>query len=163
MGTEGDSFYVVFEAAPDAVSCCLAAQQALAGYDWPDEAAVRIRMGLHSGEPTRHEDGYIGMDVHRAARIAATAHGGQVVLSDLGALPVASTDRQTDETGRDRSTSIWSSGRRHGRGKDLRRASRPLRRSAGTRSLPSMSGWRELQPGVATCRSSGWVRSELPD
>jgi class 3 adenylate cyclase len=82
MGTEGDSFYVVFESATDAVSCCLAAQQALARHDWPDGAAVRVRMGLHSGEPTRHEDGYIGMDVHRAARIAATAHGGQVVLSD---------------------------------------------------------------------------------
>jgi predicted ATPase/class 3 adenylate cyclase len=82
MGTEGDSFYVVFESAADAVSCCLAAQQALAGYDWPGGAAVRVRMGLHSGEPTRHEDGYIGVDVHRAARIAATAHGGQVVLSE---------------------------------------------------------------------------------
>jgi predicted ATPase/class 3 adenylate cyclase len=82
MGTEGDSFYVVFESAADAVSCCLAAQLALAGHDWPDGAAARVRMGLHSGEPTRHEDGYIGMDVHRAARIAATAHGGQVVLSE---------------------------------------------------------------------------------
>jgi len=82
MGTEGDSFYVVFESASDAVRCCLAAQQALAGHDWPDGAAVRVRMGLHSGEPARHEDGYIGMDVHRAARIAATAHGGQVVLSE---------------------------------------------------------------------------------
>jgi class 3 adenylate cyclase len=82
MGTEGDSFYVVFESAADAVSCCLAAQQALAGHDWPDGAAVRVRMGLHSGEPTRREDAYIGLDVHRAARIAATAHGGQVVLSD---------------------------------------------------------------------------------
>ena len=82
MGTEGDSFYVAFASAADAVSCCLAAQQALARHDWPGGAAVRVRMGLHSGEPTRHEDGYIGMDVHRAARIAATAHGGQVVLSD---------------------------------------------------------------------------------
>jgi predicted ATPase/class 3 adenylate cyclase len=82
MGTEGDSFYVVFESAADAVRCCLAAQQALAGHDWPDGAAVRVRMGLHSGEPARHEDAYIGMDVHRAARIAATAHGGQVVLSE---------------------------------------------------------------------------------
>jgi predicted ATPase/class 3 adenylate cyclase len=82
MGTEGDSFYVVFESAAGAVSCCLAAQQALAGHDWPDGAAVRVRMGLHSGEPARHEDAYIGMDVHRAARIAATAHGGQVVLSE---------------------------------------------------------------------------------
>src|SRR5580698_9442181 len=82
ISTEGDSFFVVFAAAGDAVACALAAQRALAGHDWPDGDAVRVRMGLHSGEPTRHEDNYIGMDVHRAARIAATAHGGQVVLSD---------------------------------------------------------------------------------
>ena len=82
LGTEGDSFFVVFESASDAVRCCVAAQLALASRDWPDGAVVRVRMGLHSGEPTRHEDGYVGMDVHRAARIAATAHGGQVVLSD---------------------------------------------------------------------------------
>jgi predicted ATPase/class 3 adenylate cyclase/Tfp pilus assembly protein PilF len=82
MGTEGDSFFVVFESAGDAVGCCLAAQRALAGHPWPGGTAVRVRMGLHSGEPARHEDGYIGMDVHRAARIAAAAHGGQVVLSD---------------------------------------------------------------------------------
>jgi predicted ATPase/class 3 adenylate cyclase/Tfp pilus assembly protein PilF len=82
MGTEGDSFYVVFEAASHAVGCCLAAQHSLAAHEWPGGAAVRVRMGLHSGEPARHEDGYIGMDVHRAARIAAAAHGGQVVLSE---------------------------------------------------------------------------------
>ena len=82
LGTEGDSFFVVFESAGDAVRCCVAAQRALASHDWPGGVAVRVRMGLHSGEPARHEDGYIGMDVHRAARIAAAAHGGQVVLSD---------------------------------------------------------------------------------
>jgi predicted ATPase/class 3 adenylate cyclase len=82
MGTEGDSFFVVFESAGDAVGCCVAAQRALAGHRWPGGVAVRVRMGLHSGEPARHEDGYVGLDVHRAARIAAAAHGGQVVLSD---------------------------------------------------------------------------------
>ena len=82
LGTEGDSFFVVFESAGDAVRSCVAGQRALAGHDWPGGAAVRVRMGLHSGEPARHEDGYIGLDVHRAARIAAAAHGGQVVLSD---------------------------------------------------------------------------------
>ena len=60
----------------------MAAQRALAGHGWPGGVAVRVRMGLHSGEPARHEDGYVGMDVHRAARIAAAAHGGQVVLSE---------------------------------------------------------------------------------
>jgi predicted ATPase/class 3 adenylate cyclase len=82
MGTEGDGFYVVFESAGDAVECCLGAQQALAAYDWPDGVPVRVRMGLHSGEPARHEDAYVGLDVHRAARIAAAAHGGQVLLSE---------------------------------------------------------------------------------
>ena len=82
MSTEGDSFFVVFGSAADAVACALAAQRALAEHDWPGGDAVRVRMGLHSGEPTPHEDNYIGMDVHRAARIAATAHGGQVVLSE---------------------------------------------------------------------------------
>ncbi|MGO8956869.1 MAG: ATP-binding protein [Streptosporangiaceae bacterium] len=81
LEAEGASFFAVFQSAADAVRCCVAAQRALAGRDWSDGAAVRVRMGLHSGEPVRHEDGYIGLDVHRAARIAATAHGGQVVLS----------------------------------------------------------------------------------
>ena len=82
LGTEGDSFYVVFESAIDAVNSCVAAQRAVARYVWPGGATVRVRMGLHSGTPTRHEAAYVGMDVHRAARIAATAHGGQVVISD---------------------------------------------------------------------------------
>jgi predicted ATPase/class 3 adenylate cyclase len=82
MGTEGDSFYVVFESAGDAVRCCLAGQGALAGHDWPGGVPVRVRMGLHSGEPACQQDHYVGMDVHRAARIAAAAHGGQVVLSE---------------------------------------------------------------------------------
>jgi len=90
MGTEGDSFFVVFSSAGDAVRCCLVAQRALASHDWPGGVAVRVRMGLHSGEPTVQEDDYVGMDVHRAARIAAAAHGGQVVLSEATRLLVES-------------------------------------------------------------------------
>jgi class 3 adenylate cyclase len=82
LSTEGDSFFVVFESAIAAVGCCVAGQRALAGHNWPEGATVRVRMGLQSGEPTRHEDNYVGLDVHRAARIAAASHGGQVVLSD---------------------------------------------------------------------------------
>ena len=85
MSTEGDSFFVVFGSAADAVGCALAAQRGLATCDWPGGDPVRVRMGLHSGEPTPHEGNYIGMDVHRAARIAAAAHGGQVVLSEASA------------------------------------------------------------------------------
>jgi predicted ATPase/class 3 adenylate cyclase len=82
LGTEGDSFFVVFESAGSAVRSCIAAQRALASHSWPADVPVRVRLGLHSGEPARYEDGYVGMDVHRAARIAAAAHGGQVVLSE---------------------------------------------------------------------------------
>ena len=90
MGTEGDSFFVVFALAADAARSCVAAQRALADHDWPGGVAVRVRMGLHSGEPARHEDGYVGLDVHRAARIAAAAYGGQVLLSEATRLLVAS-------------------------------------------------------------------------
>ena len=82
QGTEGDSFFVVFGSAADGVRCCVAAQRALSGQEWPDRVPVRVRMGMHSSEPVWHEDEYVGLDVHRAARIAAVAHGGQVVLSE---------------------------------------------------------------------------------
>ncbi len=83
MGTEGDSFFVVFASAVEAARACVESQRALAAHAWPPGARPQVRMGLHSGEPTRHEDGYVGMDVHRAARIAASAHGGQVVMSEV--------------------------------------------------------------------------------
>jgi predicted ATPase/class 3 adenylate cyclase len=89
MGTEGDSFFVVFASALDAVHACLEGQRDLAAHDWPDGAEMRVRMGIHTGEPTVHEDSYIGMDVHRAARIAGTAHGGQVVVSSSAGAMVA--------------------------------------------------------------------------
>jgi predicted ATPase/class 3 adenylate cyclase len=81
MGTEGDSFFVVFSSAHDAVRAAVTAQRGLQGYGWPDGQALRVRMGLHTGEPQRDGEGYIGEDVHLAARIGATSHGGQVVLS----------------------------------------------------------------------------------
>jgi predicted ATPase/class 3 adenylate cyclase len=82
VGTEGDSFFVAFPDAPRAVAAAVAAQRAIAAQTWPDGAQVRVRMGLHTGEGRRGGDNYIGLDVHRAARIAGAGHGGQVVLSD---------------------------------------------------------------------------------
>ncbi len=82
LGTEGDSFFVVFESAAESVRCCVAAQRSLSTFNWPEDVDVRVRMGVHSGEPTPHDGGYVGIDVHRAARIAAAAHGGQIVLSE---------------------------------------------------------------------------------
>jgi predicted ATPase len=93
MGTEGDSFFVVFERARDAAAAAMEAQRRLATHEWPHGERVRVRMGLHTGEPVAHGEGYVGIDVHRAARVAGVAHGGQVVLTDTtsrliaGALP----------------------------------------------------------------------------
>jgi predicted ATPase/class 3 adenylate cyclase len=85
MGTEGDSFFVVFSTAPAAVAAAMQAQRELADYPWPEGETVRVRMGVHTGSPVVHDGGYVGMDVHRAARIAGAAHGGQVVLSEVTA------------------------------------------------------------------------------
>ncbi|HTK45194.1 MAG TPA: adenylate/guanylate cyclase domain-containing protein [Patescibacteria group bacterium] len=80
-GTEGDSFFVAFPGAAEAVSAAVSATTNLAAIDWPDGASVRVRIGLHTGEGRLVDDDYVGMDVHRAARIAAAGHGGQVLLS----------------------------------------------------------------------------------
>lgn len=85
LGTEGDSFFVVFDSASAAVASAVAAQQALFQATWPESVNVRVRMGMHTGSPTRHRDGYVGMDVHRAARIAGAAHGRQVLISEATA------------------------------------------------------------------------------
>ena len=81
-GTEGDSFFVAFPTAPGAVSAAVAAQRALAGERWPPDAEVRVRIGLHTGEVSLGVEGYVGLHVHRASRIAGVSHGGQVLLSD---------------------------------------------------------------------------------
>ena len=75
VDTQGDAFFFAFARASDALAAAAAGQQALA------EGPIRVRMGLHTGEPTVTEEGYVGIDVHRAARIAAAGHGGQVVVS----------------------------------------------------------------------------------
>ncbi|WP_125037933.1 adenylate/guanylate cyclase domain-containing protein [Nocardioides sp. LS1] len=89
LGTEGDSFYVVFSTAGAAVAAATRAQRDLAAFAWPGGEQVRVRIGIHTGSPEVHEGAYVGMDVHRAARIAAAAHGGQVVVSESTASLVA--------------------------------------------------------------------------
>src|SRR3954452_10276349 len=85
LGTEGDSFYVAFGTARDGLAAAVDGQRALAAADWPEGDGVRVRMGLHTGTPVVHGDAYVGMDVHRAARVAATAYGGQVLLTEAPA------------------------------------------------------------------------------
>jgi predicted ATPase len=75
VDTQGDAFFVAFAKASDALSAAAAGRSALEG------SPIRVRMGLHTGEPLVTDDGYVGIDVHRAARIAAAGHGGQILLS----------------------------------------------------------------------------------
>lgn len=82
IDTQGDAFFFSFTRARDAVAGAVAGQRALAEHEWPDGAEVRVRMGLHTGEPTVGEEGYLGMDVVRAARICSAGHGGQILLSE---------------------------------------------------------------------------------
>jgi hypothetical protein len=78
---QGDAFFVVFESARSAVAGAVAGQRALADHRWPEGIVVRVRMGLHTGEPSLRDEGYLGLAVHRAARICSAGYGGQVLLS----------------------------------------------------------------------------------
>jgi class 3 adenylate cyclase/sugar lactone lactonase YvrE len=81
IDNQGDSFFVAFPRAKDAVLAAADSQRALAAHAWPDAATVRVRMGIHTGEADLTADRYVGMSVHRAARISAVGHGGQVLVS----------------------------------------------------------------------------------
>jgi DNA-binding NarL/FixJ family response regulator/class 3 adenylate cyclase len=84
-GTEvdcsGDELFCVFDAAEPAAAAALAIQQAFAAHSWPDGERVRVRMSVHTGDAESADNGYVGLDVHRAARICQAAHGGQVLVS----------------------------------------------------------------------------------
>jgi predicted ATPase/class 3 adenylate cyclase len=83
VSTEGDGFFLAFSRTSDAVAATVDAQRALSAEPWPANAVVRVRMGIHTGDGRLDADGsYVGADVHRAARVAAAGHGGQVLLSE---------------------------------------------------------------------------------
>jgi predicted ATPase/class 3 adenylate cyclase len=85
VGTEGDSLLVAFGRATDAVQAAQEAQRDLASHAWPDDKPVRVRMGIHTGEVTDASDQYVGIGLHRGARISAAGHGGQVLVSQATA------------------------------------------------------------------------------
>jgi class 3 adenylate cyclase len=82
IDTQGDALFFSFPRARDAVAAAVEAQRALRAHTWPQGKDVRVRMGLHTGEPTVGDEGYVGIDVVRAARIAAAGHGGQILISE---------------------------------------------------------------------------------
>src|SRR5437868_1096768 len=90
VDTQGDAFFFAFPSAEGAIRAAAVAQTALA------ESRVKVRMGLHTGTPTLAQEGYVGQDVHMAARIAAAAHGGQVVLSRETHRSIDATLKVTD-------------------------------------------------------------------
>ncbi len=124
VDTQGDAFFVAFSRAADAVAAAAEARQAL------EPGPIRVRMGIHTGEPIVTDEGYVGIDVHRAARIAAAAHGGQIVLSETtrGLLDSDSADSR--------------SRRAPAEGPDRSRAPVPARR----RRLPAAQDARRDQP-----------------
>jgi predicted ATPase/class 3 adenylate cyclase len=82
LRTEGDSFFIVFGSALEACAGAAAVQRRLQEHAWPDGGEVRVRIGLHTGEATLVGNEYLGLDVHRAARVAGAGHGGQVLVSE---------------------------------------------------------------------------------
>ena len=85
VDTQGDAFFAVFAAPSACVAAAVEMQRALSAHRWPADYPVRVRMGIHSGEAAQTPVGLVGLEVHRAARIAAVAHGGQIVLSAAAA------------------------------------------------------------------------------
>jgi predicted ATPase/class 3 adenylate cyclase len=85
VDTQGDAFFAVFSSPKACVAAVTQMQQAFAAHRWPAGERVRVRMGVHTGEAARSATGLVGLDVHRAARVAAVAYGGQVLLSETAA------------------------------------------------------------------------------
>ena len=82
IDTQGDAFFFSFPRARDAVNAAVSAQRALREHEWPGGREVRVRMGVHTGEPHMGDEGYLGIDVVRAARIASAGAGGQILISE---------------------------------------------------------------------------------
>jgi class 3 adenylate cyclase len=110
MDTQGDAFFFVFPRARDAVAAAVNAQREHASASWPGGEEVRVRMGLHTGEPAIHEEGYVGLDVVRAARICTVGRGGQILLSE--------TTRGLLGSGLPDGVSVFPLGQHHLRGID---------------------------------------------
>jgi len=85
VDNQGDAFFVAFPRARDAVLCAAACQRELTSHAWPDQADVRVRMGVHTGEAELDAERYVGLSVHRAARVSGVGHGGQILVSQTTA------------------------------------------------------------------------------
>jgi DNA-binding NarL/FixJ family response regulator/class 3 adenylate cyclase len=89
IDTHGDEVFAAFDSLDEAIAAAVDSQRGLIEEPWPGERDVRVRMGIHVGRPQLTDEGYTGIDVHRAARIGTAGHGGQVLLSETAASPEA--------------------------------------------------------------------------
>ena len=80
VGTDGDSFFVAFDNADNALATCAEIQAAIAVEDWPDGGTIRVRMGIHTGTAAPRGDNYVALAIHQAARVVSAAHGGQIIV-----------------------------------------------------------------------------------
>lgn len=110
MDTQGDAFFFVFRRAKDGAAAAVEVQRAHAVESWPSGEKVRVRIGLHTGEPAIHDEGYVGLDVVRAARICTVGRGGQILLSE--------TTRALLGSGLPEGVSVFPLGQRNLRGID---------------------------------------------
>lgn len=91
VDTQGDAFFAVFCEVKDAINAVVQAQRELHDYNWPTGFPLRVRIGLHCGEPTPTTEGYVGLDLHRCARLMSAGHGGQILLSGAAATAAGAT------------------------------------------------------------------------
>jgi len=138
VDTQGDAFMVAFRSAADAAAAAIEAQRALAVESWPDEMRVPVRMGLHTGEPRRGPEGYVGIDVVRASRICGVAHGGQILVSQLTRDLLADAGIATVDLGRHRLKDIAEQERLYQLVAEGLQDSFPPPRTLGGATLPAL-------------------------
>jgi|SRR6266545_8265643 len=164
IDTQGDSFFIAFKTAKDALAAAVAAQRNLAAEPWPDGIRPAVRMGMHTGEPSVAGERYLGLAVHRASRICSAAHGGQILLSgttaDLVAdeLPRGMSLRTLGEHNLkdfERAERIFQVGAEDFP-PSFRRSRAPARRKIWTPSGAARRSWpRPRRPPSSTCRFGG--------
>src|SRR5919204_757066 len=96
LDADGDSFFVAFRRPRQAVDAAVAAQRALARHSWPDGVELRVRIGIHTGEALLSGDQYVGLAVHRAARICDAGHGGQILISETTPSPLEDEEAELE-------------------------------------------------------------------